>query len=668
MSTNNNDNQNNNIDIDDAIKALSEANTVDESLEKYVASEVGTTVAEKGKLLDKVFYMLCIVVTCYHLYTVIYFPPTTLMHRSLHVGMMLVLCFFMFPLSKKNRKKGKIPWYDYLFMLLAMSVPIYVITNFEGIISRSLIPNTPDIVFATILVFVVLEGMRRSAGLTLPIICGAFLLYGLFGRNMPGMFRHRGYSWDVLSNHLFSNTEGIFGTSVAVASSFIFMFVLFGAVMNKTGMGKLFTDLALAMSGHSKGGPAKVSVISSSLIGSLNGSAVANVVTTGPFTIPLMNKVGYSKTFAAAVESSSSIGSQILPPVMGAAAFIMAQMTGYSYGQIIVFATIPALLFYLGIFIQVHLRASKTGLVGIPRDKLPNVKLVLKERGHLLIPIIALIYFLIFTTFTVSRAAFYSIVLTIVVAQLKKSTRLSLRDILDAFAEGAKQSVTVAIACAAVGIIVGVISITGFGMAMVNAIIFLGGQNIVAMLLLVMITSLVLGLGVPSIPAYIITASIAAPALIQMGVPLIAAHMFVFYFSKFANITPPVGLVTMAAAGISGANFVSVGTSAIKLSFAGFIIPFIFIFSTDLMLIDVTFFAALQVIVTSVIGVFMLAVAIEGYMIRDVNILLRIAATTSAILMIIPETISDITGLAIFTGILILQLMKVKNEVSTPAV
>ena len=621
---------------------------------------------EKGTFLENLFYVLCILVTGYHLYTVVYFPPTTLIHRSLHVGMMLVLCFFMYPATKKKAaKKGKlrkVPWYDYIFMLLALSVPVYIFTNFEGIVSRSLIPNTTDTIFATILIIVVLEGMRRSGGIALPIICGAFVLYGLFGRNIPGIFRHRGYTWEILSSHLFSNTEGIFGTSVAVAASFIFMFVLFGTVMSKTGMGQLFTDLALSIAGQSKGGPAKMSVISSALLGTVKGSAVANIVTTGPFTIPLMDKIGYKKEFSAGVEAASSIGSQILPPIMGAAAFIMAQMTGYAYGEIIIFALIPALLFYFGIMVQVHFRASKTGLIGLPKDQLPNAKEVLKERGHLLIPLLALNYFLIFTPMTINRAALYTIIMTLVFAQLRKSTRMSLKDIFDACADGAKQTVSIAVACAAVGIIVGIISLTGFGMAMVNTIVQLGGQSVPLMLVVVALTSLVLGLGVPSIPAYIITASIAAPALVQLGVPLIAAHMFVFYFSKFANITPPIGLVTMAAASINGADFMKTGINAMKLTVAGFIIPFVMIFSTDLMLINTTFIQVTIVTFFTVVGIYSLAVALEGYMLHEVKLPFRLLAAVAAILMIIPEPISSVSGLALFALLLVIQLMKVKKD------
>jgi len=541
-------------------------------------------------------------------------------------------------------------------------VPVYMILEFEGVIARSGIPNSADTVIATILVLMTLEGARRAGGWPLPIICISFLVYGLWGGNLPGLFWHRGNTWSRMVNHLFSHTEGIFGTSVAVAASFIFMFILFGAIMNKSGMGKFFTDISMALAGHTKGGPAKVVVIASALLSSVNGSAVANVVTTGPFTIPLMKKIGYSKEFAGAVESSASVGGQILPPVMGAAAFIMAEITGYRYSEIIVFAALPAVLFYVGVFVQVQLRASKDNLVGVERSKLPSVKEVLKERGHLLLPIFVLLYFLLFTPITVTRAAFYTIIATILIAQLRKVSRMSIKDIFDAMADGAKQTAPIAAACAAVGIVIGVVSITGFGMSMVNAIIAIGGQNMALTLVFTMITCMILGLGVPSIPAYIITASIAAPALVRLGVPLISAHLFVFYFSKFANITPPAGLVTMAASGISGGNPIKTGVQALKLSLAGFVIPFMFVYSTHLLLRDVTFFEGLQAAVMAFLGVFLLGVAVEGYLFAKVNILVRIVAFCTAIMLIAPYIITDLIGLALLAAIVVIQFVKMKKN------
>jgi TRAP transporter 4TM/12TM fusion protein len=545
---------------------------------------------------------------------------------------------------------------------LSISVAVYVWVDYLGVVERAGMPNTADLVVATLLTVLVMEAARRSAGWALPILSLLFIAYGLYGRSVPGVFGHRGYTWMQLSNHFFANTEGIFGTSVSVAASYIFLFILFGAVMGKSGMGAFFNDLAMALAGHTKGGPAKVAVMSSGLLGSINGSAVANVVTTGAFTIPLMKKTGYSKDFAGAVEASSSVGGQLLPPVMGAAAFIMAEILSVPYSTIIIHAAIPALLYYLGIIVQVQLRAGKTNLVGLPKDRLPLVKDVMKDKGHLLIPIFLLLYLLLFSGTTVVFSAVITIVATIVVAGLKKSTRMSFKDICDAFADGATQTVAVAIACACVGIIIGVTSKTGFGLTMANTIITLGGKSLVITLIFTMITCMILGMGVPSIPAYIITATVAAPALAKLGIPVIAAHLFAFYYAMFANITPPVALAAFAAAGVSGGDPMKTGFAAVKLAIAGFIVPFMFVFSPQLLLIDTTFLEGLRVTIGACVGVFMISVAAEGYLFTRTNILVRLVAAAGAFALIDSGVYSDMIGLGALALLLAIQYLSAKKS------
>ncbi|NCC90477.1 MAG: TRAP transporter permease, partial [Spirochaetia bacterium] len=502
-------------------------------------------------LLAQAVYWIAIGIALYHFITSFIGYPATHLHRSLHVAMILFMTFFIYPVSRKSSRKT-LPWYDIVFALLSVAVAVYVWVDYINFINRMGSPNTMDVIMGTLLIVLVLEASRRISGWPLVILSLLFLLYGLFGRNLPGIFMHRGYDWKALVNHIFINTEGIYGTSVDVAASYIFLFIMFGTVMNKCGMGRFFNDLALAFAGSTKGGPAKVAVIASGFLGSINGSAVANVVTTGAFTIPLMKKTGYSKEFSGAVESSASVGGQLLPPIMGAAAFIMAEMLGVKYGTIVISAAIPALLYYLGILVQVQLRASKNNLQGIPKEELPKVRDVMRERGHLLLPIAFLLYMLLFSGATVIFSAFWAIVATIVVSMARKSTRITYKQILDAFAEGTRAVVSVAVACAVVGIIIGVVSLTGFGLNMANAIIQLGQSNLMLTLLLTMVTCMILGMGLPSIPAYLITATMAAPALVKLGIPPLAAHMFVFYFAMFANITPPVALASFAAAGLSG--------------------------------------------------------------------------------------------------------------------
>lgn len=627
-----------------------------ESLDKESATR------KLGGGLGKALYLLAVIVSLYHLYTAAFGPPLTLKHRSLHVAMMLAMTFIMYPISPKSKYKRTVAWYDWILVVLSCAAPIYIWTQFIGVVERAGKPNRMDLIMATLLVVLVLEAARRCGGWALPALSLIFIAYGLWGRNLPGMFAHRGYTWSALSNHFFANTEGIYGTSVSVASSYIFLFILFGAVMNKSGMGKFFNDISLALAGHTKGGPAKVSVIASGLLGSINGSAVANVVTTGAFTIPLMKKTGYSAEFAGAVESSASVGGQLLPPVMGAAAFIMAEMLGVKYSEIIVCAAVPALLYYAGILVQVQLRASKNGLMGIPKNQLPKAGVIMKEQGHLLIPIIFLLFMLFFSGTTVIYSAFYTIIVTVLVSWLRKTTRMSGKDIVDSLAEGAKATVAVAIACACVGIIIGVSSKTGFGLNMANAIITLGGKSLFFTLVFSMITCMILGMGLPSIPAYIITATIAAPALAQLGVSEMAAHLFAFYFAMFANITPPVALAAFAAAGLSGGNAVKTGFQSVKLSIAGFIVPYMFVYSPELLLKETTFLSGLWVAIAACIGVFMIGAAAEGYLFAKINPVLRIALFAGALLLINSGLITDLIGFAILVGVLAVQKIVSKRQ------
>jgi TRAP transporter 4TM/12TM fusion protein len=632
---------------EDAAIAKAMAGVLTEEQRKLIESydkESSVRKLEAG-IVSKVLYLACIAVTLYHFITSLMGPPVVLEHRSLHVAMMLVLGFALYPFGKKSNYK-RVSWCDWVLIALSIAVPLYVWVDYLGVVERAGMPNTNDLIVATILTVLVLEGSRRMTGWALPTLSLIFIAYGLFGRDMPGMFAHRGYTWVQLSNHFFANTEGIYGTSVGVAASYIFLFILFGTVMSKSGMGSFFNDLAMALAGHTKGGPAKVSVVSSALLGSINGSAVANVVTTGAFTIPLMKKTGYSKEFAGAVEACSSVGGQALPPVMGAAAFIMAEILGVSYSVIIIHAAIPSLLYYLGVLIQVHLRAGKLGLVGLPRERLPRVKVVLKDKGHLLIPIFLLLYLLLFSGTTVVFSAVITIIATVIIACLRKNTRMSFKDICDAFADGAKQTVPVAMACACVGIIIGVTSKTGFGLTMAGTIISLGHQSLLFTLFFSMITCMILGMGVPSIPAYIITATIAAPALFKLGIPEMAAHLFAFYYAMFANLTPPVALAAFAAAGVSGGDPMKTGYAAVKLALAGFIVPFMFVYSPEIMLIDTTLSEGIRVVIGACLGVLLIGVAVEGYLFTRISWLLRIVAMSGAFCLIDGGVYSDMLGLA----------------------
>lgn len=622
-------------------------------------------------ILEQILRWVALLVTFYHLaYASGYIRPETLRHRSIHVGMILFMTFAIYPAFKKSSRKV-IAWYDYILMALSVVIPAYMWINYQAIIDRVGDANQLDVIMGTILVLLVIDASRRITGWALPTIGLIFMVYALMGArqglipiNVPGVFLHRGFKWTKLIGHLFSNTEGIYGTSVNVASTYIFLFIVFGEIMNKCGMGKFFNDIAIGLAGHTKGGPAKVAVIAAGLLGSINGSAIANVVTTGAFTIPLMKKIGYSKEFSGAVSSTASVGGQLLPPIMGAAAFIMAETLGIKYKVIVVSAAIPALIYYLGIIFQIQMRASKDKLDGMPKDQLPKVKETMRLYGHLIIPILFLVYMLFFSGYTVIKGAFLTILITIVVAQLKKETRMSIKDIEMAFIASAKSTVSVAIACACVGIVIGVSSLTGFTINMASTIISLGGKSLMLTLVFTMVTCMLLGMGLPSIPAYIITVTIAAPALIELGIKPLAAHLFCFYFAMFANITPPVALASFAAAGISGGNPMKTGIVSVKLALAGFIIPYMFVYNNQLLLIDTTFLQGVQVAITACIGVFLISAAVEGFLYTKVNILIRVVMLVAAFMLIDSSFITDVIGVGSFIFVLFIQKVLAKKEVA----
>ena len=651
---------------EDRDKEITEADK-QELLEKFdKESKTRTFVSPAVAMAYKIFAIL---VTLYHLvFASGFWMPETLKHRSLHVSMILILAFAMYPATKKASRKI-IAWYDYILIALSAAVPLYMWLDYFNIINRAGKPNSMDVIIGTLLTLLVLEATRRVCGMALPILGVIFILYSLMGTkqglipvNIPGIFLHRGYTWQKLMSHFFANTEGIYGSSVNVASTYIFLFIAFGEIMNKCGMGKFFNDIANALAGGSKGWPAKVAVVASGLLGMINGAAVAVVVTTGSFTIPLMKKTGYDNEFSGAIVATGSVGGQLMPPVMGAAAFIMAETLGIKYSTLLVSAIIPAVIYYMGILLQIQMRAEKMGMQGTPKDQLPKVGEVMKEYGHLAIPLVFLIYMLFFSGKTVIMAAFYTILFTIVVAQLRPNTRMSLNDIIDAMVASAKSTVSVAIACACVGIIVGVCSITGFALNMASTIIQIGGQSLMFTLMFTMVTCMILGMGLPSIPSYIITSTIAAPALVTLGIPPIAAHMFCFYFAMFANLTPPVALAAFAAAGIAGGSPMKTGWASVKLALAGFILPYMFVYNTELLLLDTPIAKGIQVAITAAIGVFLISVAVEGFLFRKVNAVLRILCFAGAYLLIDSGLITDIIGIAICVGIVLLQKTMAKKH------
>nr|WP_077215466.1 TRAP transporter permease [Bacillus dakarensis] len=643
-----------------------------EILEKFdTESKVRKFSSKKVVIVVSVFAILY---SLFHLY-ITFNPMPTLQARAIHVSFGIALIFLLYPTTKKQ-DRSKIAWYDWILFLLALASAGYLIKEYTAIATtRGGIPNTMDIVLAITTVILVLEAARRVTGIILPILALVFLAYPFVSHMdwMPVKMMTRPYDLGDIFGQLYLKTEGLYSTAIGASVNFIFLFILFGAFLAKSGMGQFFNDLALAMAGHKQGGPAKVAVISSGFMGSINGAAVANVVGTGAFTIPLMKKIGYSKNFAGAVEASASVGGQILPPIMGASAFIMAETTGVAYGTIALAALIPAVLYFMAVIMQVHFRAGRQNLKGIPKADLPQLKVIMKERGHLLLPIVFLVV-LLYQSIPIGHAAFYTIVSTVIVAAFKKSTRMSIKDILEALDSGARQSLSVMVACAVVGIIIGVVSLTSFGNVMTSSIASLGAGSLFLTLFFTMIASMVLGMGLPSIPAYIITATMAAPALAEFGIPILVAHMFVFYFGIFANITPPVALAAFAGAGISGGDPMRTGFTSLRLSVAGFLIPYLFVYNPAMMMIDTTgvginskefpmapVLDIVLITITAIIGIIALSAAVEGYFKTSLNPFIRLILGAGALMMIIPETFTDIAGLILVAIIFAWDYLKDKK-------
>lgn len=610
--------------------------------------------------------VIAVSMSLFHMYTAGFGLLLAIKQGAVHLAFTLGLVFLLYPVSQKA-SKNSIPWYDFLLAGTGVYAALYLVIFFDALTARAGLPTPMDLAMGFVLVALLLEATRRISNPVLPIIAVVSLLYCYFGRYMPDMFAHRGFNIPRIVNHMYLGTEGVFGVPLEVSSTFVFMFILFGSVLEKTGMGRFIIDLAMALAGWSTGGPAKVAVLSSGLMGTISGSSVANVCTTGMFTIPLMKSVGYKPYFAGAVEAVASTGGQIMPPVMGAGAFILAQFLGVPYIEVAIAAIVPALLYYFAVMVQVHFEATRLGLQGLPRNQLPALLPLLKSQGFLLIPLIAIIYFLL-AGYTPLKAAFNGIVVSYVLSFLNKETRLTPVRLKEAFEAGARGAIGVACACACVGMVVGMATLTGLGLRIAGAIVTLAGGKLLPTLLLTMCASILLGTGLPTTANFIVTSMMAAPALLQFGVPPMAAYMFVFYFGIAADLSPPVALAAYAGAGIAGADPMKTGFTAFKLALAGFLIPYIYVYNPMLLLIDYHPLEFGQAVVTAMIGVFLLAMATIGFYKAQMAWYLRILAMAGALLLLIPGTKTDLTGLAILAAVHVLQTMKAKKNPPAPAV
>ena len=604
-------------------------------------------------------YWIAIAWSCFQLYTALFGMFAAQMQRSIHLSFAFTLLFLLYPL-RTSSSSGRLKWHHFLFVVFAGFIGLYITLNYTRIMEAGGEYERIDYVVGVIGTLMTLEAARRIVGLPIVVIASTFLIYAYLGPYFPGFLAHRGYSVERIVSHMYFTTEGILGIPLGVSASFIFLFILFGAFLEKTGIGKLFIDIADAIAGWAAGGPAKVAVITSALEGTVSGSSVANTVGSGSFTIPMMKKLGYRSEFAGAVEAAASTGGQIMPPIMGAAAFLMAEFIGMPYIEIAKAAAIPACLYFLGIFIEVHFEAKRCGLRGMNRDELPKILTVLKERGQLFVPLIAIIYVLT-EGYTPTLAALTGLGLSVVAGALRKETRMGFRDILNALEAGARGALGVAIACATAGIIVGVVTLTGLGLKMAHGLIALAGGNLLLTLFFTMIASLILGMGAPTTANYVITSTIAAPSLVMLGVPLLAAHMFVFYFGIIADITPPVALAAYAGAGIAKSDPFKTGVVASKLAVGAFIVPYIFVYSPAMLLIGTTPMGLVQNLVTACCGMFGIGVSMIGYCLAKMNWAERTWFAVGGLMLIDPGTTTDIIGLIMLGAGLFYQWRKSKK-------
>jgi TRAP transporter 4TM/12TM fusion protein len=613
--------------------------------------------APQAKFLKAVVAIIAIAMSLYHMYVAGFGPPEAYFFRGTHLLFTMTLIFLLYPLKPGGGWAWRIT--DLVLLAGSWAFILHIFFNYDYITNRIIYIDEltwRDKVYATLAVLLVLEATRRVLGWGLSLTAVGFLAYPLFFTTVRV---------PVLLEQLYLSTEGIFGSTLGVSASYVMLFVLFGAFMEKSGVGSLFMDFALSLTGHTAGGPGKVSVVSSSLFGTVSGSAVANVMVDGPMTIPLMKRSGFRPHFAAAVEATASTGGQIMPPVMGAAAFVMAEFLAVSYFQVTIWAIIPAILYYVAVFFAVHFEAKRHGLLGVPKAELPRLGRVMRERGHLFIPIFIVFVGLI-AGYSAPLCALVATLTCLPVALLRKTTRegITWRSAFDALEDGAKNTLPVAIACACAGIVIGSTTITGLGISFTQFVVALSQNLLPIALLLTGVAGIILGLGLPTTPSYIVMVALLVPALVKLGAVTPAAHMFAFYFAILSAITPPVALAVFAAASLAKTSMWDAGWAAMRIGAAGYIVPFMFVYEPGLLMIGPWYVTAVA-LASAVIGVIALAASLHGYLLAALSIWQRAVLFVAAILLIAPELISSIAGLLLLAAVAINQGLLSRIKVTT---
>lgn len=625
-----------------------------------IISDENTSSRVLSKKWSSIVAVIGISMSLFHIYFVGFRPITPWILYSIHLCFAIVLTFLLYPATKKAAK-DKVPFYDLIFITAGIIATIYIINQMDQLIYRiGISPTKWDILISTIVILLVLEITRRTTGKILPIIGLSFLLYAKLGNYIPGMLGHRGYSWARIISYM-TGLDAIFSVPIGASATFVFLFILFSAFLHTSGAGKFFIDFALGLTGSTRGGPAKTAVVASALFGTVSGNSAANVVSTGAFTIPLMKSIGYKSTFAGAVEAVASTGGQIMPPILGSAAFILAQLVGAPYLRVVSASVIPALLYFITVFLMIDLEAIKSNLSGIPKDELPSVKKVIIRRGHLIIPVFVLIYVLVIMRASPIKAALYAIVSTVLITAFKRDTRFSLSKILQTMSQGANSTLGMISACATAGIVIGVLNLTGTGLKFAGAVISLSGGLLPLALVLTMVASIILGMGLPTTAAYMICAAVVAPALVQMGVPSLSAHMFVFYFACISAITPPIALAAYAGAGIAKADPMKVALTACKLGITAFIVPYLFIYGPSL-LWEGAIGGIIVSAATALIGVGALACSIQNTLFTmSINLVERLLLLFAAITLIKPGMVTDLLGFGLVVLIIVVVRFRYKK-------
>jgi TRAP transporter 4TM/12TM fusion protein len=620
---------------------------------KKIAKELEDNLAPRRTLAGPVAIVvstIAVAMTLFQIYATLIDPIDPWFLRAWHLSFAAVLGFLTIP--GWRAAKRRIHAVDVAFAVAAVAGTVYIIVEFQTLLYRAgVFPTMPDVIMGTITLILVIELTRRAAGLALPVITLIFISYAFLGPYLPGMLYHRGYDFERTISFIYS-LDGIYGVPLAVSSTFVFLFILFGAFLRASGGGQLFIDATTSLFGSVRGGPAKISVVSSSLFGTISGSSVANVVGTGAFTIPLMKSLGYRSHFAGAVESVSSTGGQIMPPVMGAGAFLMAELTGRAYAEIAIAAAIPAFLYYQAAYWMIDFEAVRHGIKGIPRNLLPNFAKVVKERWFLFLPVVMLVYVLIGLQLSPTRAGIAGVIACIVASWFYAANRMGPRRTWAAMDAAARGAIDVAATCASAGIIIGILSLTGLGMKFATVLLGYAGDNLLLALVLTMVVSIVLGMGMPTTAAYAVAASVIAPGLARIGLDLLTAHMFVFYFACLSAITPPVAVASYAAAAIAQSRPMTVAYTSMKLGIAGFIVPYMFVFGPSLLMRGAPHEVFITVVTASV-GILFLAAAVQGWLWKNMVIWQRVILFVASLFMIRTGLETDLIGLGLGTLVLV---------------